>query len=934
MDFKNLLQSLDQINEAKTVSDKGTTHMADPGGYGRKDDEDTEGKRVKTDAPKQGRGRPKKVTATSGEDKKYDFSAFGAPGKDIKLKPWDKKKTTSHKISDKPVDAKKKGLKEYFDQLEAALNEATLSPTQTLVPGFQSGGKVAEPTIIDIKNNPALKAALDAAAKQKQITTVGIPQTGGTAGAKPATGAMGTANQPVVAQESGEKWIKGAIKHPGAFTKKAKSHGMTTGEFSKDVLSHKKDYPAKTEKQAQLAKTLSKLSTRPKVEEADIPDNYSNMGAGLGVGRSKEMFEEQGVAEGLSDIVKGVKRKVAGKADPKEVEHMYGRIARSAIKHKTPDQAEKDIERYKKVSKVVNKEDVAEGLSEMDNRTAGDDRREQRANSTEAKAQREKEQQERLKKISPEMRKKLGLPEPKEGVAEAFGGGRGFSGVGGRRDREDDESGGISTEDWFIVDKDTGKMMKISIYPTQRKAAAAAGYAHSRDAARLRASGGGDPDMWESKKVKTKMKEGMDSRLKAAHHRGKSHALAQEAYNCHYGDMEEARQYHEGFKQGLDECYGQMPVQGYVGEESQQNVIDDMASFGSSQDESYALDEMDTIDEMEDMEEGNAFTGALAREREAMRQHRPEGDGKFQVGNKSFKVTAESNPFGMNEDATTLSWNNELSALLNENLAEGITVSSSQGQQGSPDSVSINATEGDAQQVLDIIRKAGLGLFGGTDQSSSSSAPMTVDTNSGEIGAGALEIDVVDDHDDMMSLIKKVTGGSQPTQDSQDSQDYEDEEGHEHEEHEGHEDHEEVCDACGSADCGCEDTEMVDEVESEDQMEFIATEDNAPDSDAAETTADENAEAAEDSAIAQSDENLDEETEEEKVEESYANGADDTFESDIDFMVNIITGGLNKKKSTGQTTIPVVASQESRLGNPMQESTDLLHDWKKLSGLQ
>jgi hypothetical protein len=42
---------------------------------------------------------------------------------------------------------------------------------------------------------------------------------------------------------------------------------------------------------------------------------------------------------------------------------------------------------------------------------------------------------------------------------------------------------------------------------------------------------------------------------------------------------------------------------------------------------------------------------------------------------------------------------------------------------------------------------------------------------------------------------------------------------------------------------------------------------------------------------------------------------------------------LNKRKSTGQTTIPVVSTQLSRLGNPMQESTALLHDWKKLSGI-
>ena len=62
---------------------------------------------------------------------------------------------------------------------------------------------------------------------------------------------------------------------------------------------------------------------------------------------------------------------------------------------------------------------VAEGLSEMDNRTPSGDRREQRANSPEAKAKQDKEQQNRLKDTSPEMRKKLRLPEPKEGVAEA-----------------------------------------------------------------------------------------------------------------------------------------------------------------------------------------------------------------------------------------------------------------------------------------------------------------------------------------------------------------------------------------------------------------------------------------------------------------------------------------------------------------------------------
>jgi hypothetical protein len=47
-----------------------------------------------------------------------------------------------------------------------------------------------------------------------------------------------------------------------------------------------------------------------------------------------------------------------------------------------------------------------------------------------------------------------------------------------------------------------------------------------------------------------------------------------------------------------------------------------------------------------------------------------------------------------------------------------------------------------------------------------------------------------------------------------------------------------------------------------------------------------------------------------------------------------MSGGLNKQKSTGQTTIPVVSTQVNRLGTPMKESTDLLHDWKKLSGIK
>ena len=115
MDFKSLLSQLDQLNEATTKTKTGLKHTAEPGGYGRKDDEDEEGNKVKAaSTEKRGKGRPKKATQSSGEDKKYDFSAFGVKhGKDVKLPKHDKKKTTKHT------------LKDWFEQLDKEImNEA------------------------------------------------------------------------------------------------------------------------------------------------------------------------------------------------------------------------------------------------------------------------------------------------------------------------------------------------------------------------------------------------------------------------------------------------------------------------------------------------------------------------------------------------------------------------------------------------------------------------------------------------------------------------------------------------------------------------------------------------------------------------------------------------------------------------------------------
>lgn len=56
-----------------------------------------------------------------------------------------------------------------------------------------------------------------------------------------------------------KKWIQKAIKHPGAFTKKAESAGKSVSAYAKQVTKKGSKASATTKRQANLAKTLSKL---------------------------------------------------------------------------------------------------------------------------------------------------------------------------------------------------------------------------------------------------------------------------------------------------------------------------------------------------------------------------------------------------------------------------------------------------------------------------------------------------------------------------------------------------------------------------------------------------------------------------------------------------------------------------------------------------
>ena len=73
-------------------------------------------------------------------------------------------------------------------------------------------------------------------------------------------------------------WIQGAVKRPGAFTKKAKAHDMPVQKFAKYVDDHPDKFDTRTKRQANLAQTFASM----KKEGADfdaLSDFLINEGA-------------------------------------------------------------------------------------------------------------------------------------------------------------------------------------------------------------------------------------------------------------------------------------------------------------------------------------------------------------------------------------------------------------------------------------------------------------------------------------------------------------------------------------------------------------------------------------------------------------------------------------------------------------------------------
>lgn len=472
-------------------------------------------------------------------------------------------------------------------------------------------------------------------------------------------------------------------------------------------------------------------------------------------------------------------------------------------------------------------------------------------------------------------------------------------------------------------------------------------------------------------KKKKKVDEAMNT-LEAAYHEGKSHGLSKSTYACRYNEgSEEHRRYHEGFKEGLDECYGLMPNRGLVVSEveSGQDVVDNMASYGA---EEGNMAEMDM-----GVGEGNAFTAALAKA--------DKGE-KFSVGGKTF--TDRSDYSAKIDEFAFESLDKQLNDLLNE----GLSVNMSQGLDGPggqmEDTVSVTAQGDDAGKLLQFIKQVGLGGLGPDKPLDGPAEPAVAVASD----YGAPKFAGYDSEPkSMMDLLGVMSKGD----------DYKDEEGHDQGEHT----HEETCNECGMAEskCGCDESEAVmGEEQTPDQMTDEVAEDDgegyeqgqeaaaqidsalaasgadkggatnedgmesspvAADAVVATDAAEEEEEAMSESSFLnlykklswlaeestkkedekaekagekvtkdiEYDDKKDKKEKKEKVDE-WANdagkdGTQQTFERDIEFMTKVISGGLNKPKSTGQQTIPVLAGDKERTGD------EDVAEYRRLAGL-
>lgn len=287
------------------------------------------------------------------------------------------------------------------------------------------------------------------------------------------------------------------------------------------------------------------------------------------------------------------------------------------------------------------------------------------------------------------------------------------------------------------------------------------------------------------------------------------------------------------------------------------------------------------------------------------------------------------------KDQLIESWDKQLTSLLNE----GMTITTSTGQQGMGDSVSVNATDADAHNLIQLLQNAGLNTFGSDSSNSGQSQidvePMAQDEVMAQLSASD------DSGEGDLSFLKRMIGARHDVSD--------------------HGDHSEICSDCECDPCECDsdeeteietesDHEQVDEDEVEEGNEFTGARQRAikagkdtfrvggktyhvkGDTNDEKSQVEESH--VEEEMCEQCGDTMSEEHScaSEKLDE-WANSPadksnDEEFQTEIDFMTRLISGGLNGMKQD-QTTLP-----HTRVKSELSEAGDVATMMKRLAGIR
>ena len=609
MDFRKMLQSLSQLSEATKETGKGRIHTSEPGGYGRKDDEDDEGKKVKSDAPKKGRGRPKKDAGEDGEKKSYDtkslHSVFGG---------GQKPKKEIGKTS------KKHSLKEYMEVVEQSITEGETIEKKggrvhkgsygTSYDGDEKKDK--KPEVKRGRGRPKKDAGEDGEVKKYDTKSLGSVM----GGKKPKT-LPG----------------KASVKH------KLKENPM--------------------DQQGQLTITPAKQNTQVIKKGNDVIGSVEN----------PQLANQIKTALGKGEMQLSTDEKLNEKAKSVKQQRFMGMVHATQKGEKAPS---KEVAKVAKTMKKSDAKDFAKT-------------------------------------------KHKGLPMKVSESILLDAAGETLEHIANRFKHEVksfQETGDMDTdlyEALFDYYFNAGEMPY--------------GTAKART---------GDPYEWVSNRFSQDY--GLEEGIKTpAVPMGKTTTLP----------------------------FGAKP-----------SVIQKPAAMRKAAGTDFPLSTSQVRDRSNDLTNPATTTGLM-------------------------KDLSKKSPFAFEgkdmKDMQVESWEKQLNSL----LTEGITITSSTGQQGAPDSVSINASDADAESLLSVLRNAGIGVFGG-DEKPEMAYGVASQGEEEPTGTGTepqLAPDVVGDGDDMLALIKKMTGieaGPEASQEVEVSSDYEDEEDSEGgEESEEHDDSEE-----------------------------------------------------------------------------------------------------------------------------------------------